>query len=184
MKRIIALIMAVATSMVNICAQHSQINTTKSLRNSKVEILTHLASLPGVSVTYLTRSMLQRLPKDKAKSPLAILVDKADIESIRLFELGNGDAEASGKKLIDIYISEVPDQGNLNYTPSRVELLMLQNNSPNELLMYGISKANDVYRYQTILMYSKSKGKKTILIIISGNISADIIGELIDSFSE
>ncbi len=184
MKRIIALIIAVATSMVSICAQHAKVNTAKSLRDSKVEILTHLVSLPDVSVTYLTRNMLQRLPKDKAKSPLAILADKADVESIRLFKLGNGDAEASGKKLIDIYISEVPDQGDLNYTPSHVELLMFQNNSPNELLMYGISKANDIYRYHTILMYSKSKGKKTILIIISGNIDADIIGELIDSFSE
>lgn len=184
MKRIIALIITVATSMVSIYAQQPQANTTKSLPDSRVEILTHLASLPDVSVTYLTRNMLQRLPKDKAKSPLAILVDKADIESIRLFELGNGDAEASGKKLIDIYISEVPDHGDLNYTPSRVELLMLQNNSPNELLMYGITKANDIYRYQTILMYSKAKGKKTILIIISGDIDADTIGELIDSFSE
>lgn len=161
-------------------------NADKSKKESKTEILTYLASIPDVSVTYLTKTMLQRLPKDKTESPLRVLTDKADIDAIRVFELGNSDAEAAGKRLINAYISEIPDYGDIDPTlsASPLELLMLQNNPSNEVMMYGIRKLRDISYYETVLMYSKQKGKKAILIILNGMIHESVIGELIDSFSK
>lgn len=70
------------------------------------------------------------------------------------------------------------------YVAGRAELLMLQRNSSDEVLMYGITRTNDVNRYGTVLMYSKKEGAKAIFIILSGNIDESTIGELIDTFSE
>lgn len=61
--------------------------------------MAYISSLPNVSVTYLTKSMLQKLPKGKAESPLSVLVNKGGLESVRVFQLGSAEAEAAGKNL-------------------------------------------------------------------------------------
>lgn len=186
MKRKIITIVAIIIMGMNMFADTIQNNKEMPLKESKTEILSNLASLPGVSVTYLTKRMLQRLPKDKAESPLRILVDRGNIASIRVFELGNSEAEAVGKKLINAYISEIPDYSNIDPTlsSSPLELLMLQNNTSNEVIMYGIKELRDISYYETVLMYSKQNNKKAILIILTGNIHENVIGDLIDSFSK
>ncbi len=138
--------------------------------------MSYLAKLPEVTVTYLTKSMIQRIPKDKAGSPLAILADKGGVESIRVFQLGSKEAEAGGKKLIDSYLSDISET---NYA----ELIILHNNASNEVIMYGFPMYKDTSFYHTVLMYSKSAGNKAILIILRGRIDENVIGELIDSFS-
>ncbi len=183
MKRILIVIVAIVVIGAGMFAQTTANHKKTTRKESKTEILTYLASLPDVSVTYLTKSMLQRLPKDKSHTPLGVLVNKGGIESIRVIEFGNAEGEEAGKKLINAYIEEVPDLGS-NYASNRVELLTLQNNPSNEVLMYGIVKMWQADSYETVLMYSKSKGKKAVLIILSGSIKENTIGELIDSFSE
>lgn len=146
-------------------------------KKDRTEIMNYLAKTPGVSVTYLTKSMLNRLQKDKAGSPLAMLVDKGGVESIRVFQLGSEEAETGGKRLIDAYLSDISE---MNY----VELLMLQKNASNEVIIYGFPIYNDISYYHTVLMYSKSSGKKATLIILKGKIHENTIGDLIDSFSK
>ncbi len=143
----------------------------------RTEIMAHISSLPNVSVTYLTKSMLQKLPKDKAESPLSVLAGKGGLESIRVFHLGSLEAEKAGRKLIEAYIS---DTSKFNYA----ELLMLQKNDSDEVVIYGIPIYNDTAYYKTILMFSKAKDKNTNLIIMSGKIHENTISELIDSFSK
>lgn len=152
-------------------------NNSPSPKKDRTEIMNYLAKLPDVSVTYLTKSMLQRLPKDKTGSPLAILADKGGVESIRVFQLGSKEAEAGGKKLIDSYLSDISET---NYA----ELLMSHNNASNEVVIYGFPISNDISYYRTVLMYSKSSGKKATLIILKGKIHENTIGDLIDSFSK
>lgn len=157
-------------------AQNKTINNSHTPKKDRSEIMSYLAKLPEVSVTYLTKSMLQRLPKDKAGSPLAILADKGGVESIRVFQLGSEEAESGGKKLIDSYLSDISET---NYA----ELIILHNNASNEVIMYGFPMYKDISFYHTVLMYSKSAGNKAILIILRGRIDENVIGELIDSFS-
>ncbi len=177
MKQILTALFAIIF-IVN-CAFTQSIHGTQNAtpKKSKTEIMAHIASLPNVSVTYLTKSMLQKLPKNKAESPLSVLVNKGDIKSIRVFHLGSTEAEAAGKSLIDAYVAGVSE-------PEYAELLMLQNNESNEVVIYGFPIYNDISYYKTVLMFSKAKGKKTILIILTGKIHEDLIGELIDSFSK
>lgn len=177
MKQILIAIFAIIFVGTDAFAQNTQGNENTAHKKSKTEIMAYLASLPNVSVTYLTKSMLKKLPKDKAESPLAILVNNGNVESIRVFQLGSAEAEAGGRKLIDTYISNISE---FNYA----ELLMLQNNDTNEVVIYGFPIYNDTSFYKTVLMFSKAKGKKTILIILSGKIHENTIGELIDSFSK
>ncbi|GEM_PF-2545738 len=184
MKRILITLIALAVIAVGVPAQNTHAIDETSTTTSRSEVLTHLASLPDVSVTYLTKSMLRKIPGDKTGSPLAVLVNKGEIESVRVFELGNAEAETTAKRLMDIYISEIPDAATKYYVAGRAELLMLQRNSSDEVLMYGITRTNDVNRYGTVLMYSKKEGAKAIFIILSGNIDESTIGELIDTFSE
>lgn len=158
-------------------SQNSTGDNNPSLKKDRTEIMNYLAKLPDVSVTYLTKSMLQRLPKDKAGSPLAMLVEKGGVESIRVFQLGSKEAEAGGKKLMDSYLSDISE---INYA----ELLMSQNNASNEVIIYGFPTYNDISYYHTVLMYSKASGKKAILIILKGKIHENAIGNLIDSFSK
>ncbi len=177
MKEIITAIFAIIFIGSSAFAQNIKENENTTHRKSKTEIMAHIASLPNVSVTYLTKSMLKKLPKDKAESPLSVLVNNGEVKSIRVFQLGSAEAEAEGKKLVDAYISNISE---LNYA----ELLMLQNDDSNEVLIYGFPIHNDNSYYKTVLMFSKTTGKKTILIIISGKIHENTIGELIDSFSK
>lgn len=177
MRRFFTLIFAITFLCNTAFAQNTPTHTTNTLNKSRTEIMTNLAALPDVSVTYLTKSMLQRLPKDKSESPLAMLVKEGGVESIRLFQLGNTKAEAEGKRLMDSYLSDI---SGLNYA----ELLMLQNNASNEVIIYGFLINNDTSYYHMVLMYSKAVGKKAILIIIKGKIHENTIGDLIDSFSK
>lgn len=158
-------------------SQNSTGDNNPSPKKDRTEIMNYLAKLPDVSVTYLTKSMLQRLPKDKSGSPLAMLVEKGGVESIRVFQLGSKEAEAGGKKLMDSYLSDISE---INYA----ELLMSQNNASNEVIIYGFPTYNDISYYHTVLMYSKASGKKAILIILKGKIHENAIGNLIDSFSK
>lgn len=158
-------------------AQNSLDNSNSTPKKNRTEIMNYLAKLPKVSVTYLTKSMLQRLPKEKARSPLVMLVGKGGVESIRVFQLGSKDAESEGKKLIDTYLFDISE---MNYA----ELLMSQNNDSNEVIIYGFPIYNDISYYHTVLMYSKTTGKKAILIILKGKIHENTIGNLIDSFSK
>lgn len=177
MKQLIILILAIISLGNGVFAQNRVGNFNPTPKTDRTEIMKYLATLPDVSVTYLTKSMLQRLPKDKAKSPLAMLVDKGGMESIRVFQLGSKEAEAEGKKLIDSYLSDISET---NYA----ELLMSQNNDSNEVIIYGFPMYKDIRYYHTVLMYSKANGKKSILIILKGRINENAIGELIDSFSD
>lgn len=146
-------------------------------KRNRTEIVTYISSLPNVSVTYLTKSMLQKLPKDKAESPLSVLANKGGLQSVRVFQLGSAEAEAAGKELMDAYLS---DTSKFNYA----ELLMLQKNGSNEVVIYGLPIYNDTSYYNTILMFSKATGKNTILIILSGKIHENTISELVDLFSK
>lgn len=177
MKQIITAIIAII--FIGNCAFTQTIHSTEDAtsKKSKTEIMTHIASLPNVSVTYLTKSMLQKLPKDKAESPLAVLVNKGEMKSIRVFHLGSAESEAAGKRLIDAYTTGISE-------PDYAELLMLQSNESDEVIIYGFPIHNDTSYYKTVLMFSKTKGKKAILIILTGKIHEDVIGELIDSFSK
>lgn len=150
-------------------------NEKAARKRSRTEIVTYISSLSNVSVTYLTKSMLQKLPKDKAESPLSVLANKGGLESVRVFQLGSAEAETAGKELMDAYIS---DASEFNYA----ELLMMQKNELDEVVVYGFPIHNDTSYYRTILMYSKAMGKNTILIILSGKIHENTISELIDSF--
>lgn len=175
MRQLVALLLALVFIVSSAFSQNSTVNHNSSPKKARTEIMNYLAKMPDVSVTYLTRSMLQRLPKDKTESPLAMLVDKGDVESVRVIQLGSNEAETEGKKLIDSYLSDVSE---MNYA----ELLMSQNNSTNEVIIYGFPIFNDTFFYHTVLMYSKSVGKKAILIILNGKIPENTIGDLIDSF--
>lgn len=171
---------AIAILMILMCVAFSQNaygQTSHAQIENRTEIMSYLASLPDVSVTYITKSMLKRLPKDNAESPLTVLVDKGGVESIRVFLLGSPKSEAGGKKLIDAYVSGLTE-------PNYAELLMLQKNGSNEIIMYGFPIINDTSYYNTVLMYSKAKGKKAILIILTGKIHENVIGDLIDSFDK
>lgn len=177
MKQILALILSIALFATDAFSQTATNSAANSPKQSRTEIMAYLASLPEVSVTYLTKSMLQRLPKDKADSPLAMLVNKGGVESIRLFQLGSAAAETGGKKLIDCYLSDISE---MNYA----ELLMSQKSAANEVILYGFPIYNDTSYYHTVLMYTKSSGKRAILLIIKGKIHESTIGDLIDSFSK
>lgn len=177
MKQFITAVFAVALFLGgNVSAQNISDNGNIAPQRNRTEIMAHIASLPNVNVTYLTKSMLQRLPKDKAESPLSVLVGKGGLESVRVFQLGSAEAEAAGKKLIDTYIY---DTSEFNYA----ELLMSQRDDTNEVVIYGFPIHNDTSYYRTILMFYKATGKKTMLIILSGKIHENTISELIDSFS-
>lgn len=186
MKQVIISFLAVILMASSAFAGSAKYNAVATHKKSKTEIMSRISSLPDVSVTYLTKKMLERLPKDKAESPLSILADRGNIAAIRVFTLGNSEAETAGKELIDAYISEIPDYEAIDPTlsSSPLELLMLQNNPSNEVIMYGIKKLRDIGYYETVLMYSKQKNKKAILIILTGSIPESVIGELIDSFSK
>lgn len=177
MRHFFTFLLAIVSIWSSALAQNLSNNTYFMPQKNRTEIMNHLAKLPEVSVTYLTKSMLQRLPKDKAGSPLAILVEKGGVESIRVFQLGSKEAEDEGKKLIDTYLSDISE---INYA----ELLMLQNNEAMEVILYGFPIYMDTSYYHTVLMYSKISGKKAILIILKGKIHEDTIGDLIDSFSK
>ena len=177
MRLILTLILAIAFLGSRAFAQNLPDNLNNISKKSRTEIMTRLAALPEVSVTYLTKSMLQRLPKDKSESPLAMLAKEGGVESIRLFQLGSPEAQTEGKTLINSYLSDISE---MNYA----ELLMLQNNASNEVIIYGFPIYNDISYYHTVLMYSKSSGKKATLIILKGKIHENTIGDLIDSFSK
>lgn len=176
MKSILVFVLALV--LIGGCASARSIssNASATSERSKTEVMRHLASMPEVSVTYLTKSMLQRLSKNKSDGPLAMLVDKGGAESVRVFQLGSLEAEAEGKKLIDSYLSDTDE---LNYA----ELLMSQKNESTDVVIYGFPIYNDHLYYNTILMYSKSSGKKAVLLIIKGKIHENAIGDLIDSFA-
>ena len=161
----------------NISAQNIPDNGDTAPKRNRTEIMAYISSLPKVSVTYLTKSMLQRLPKDKAESPLSVLADKGGLESVRVFQLGSAEAEEAGRKLMAAYISDTSEF-------SYAELLMLQKNDTNEVTIYGFPVYNDTSYYKTIVMFSKTAGKNTILIILSGKIHESTIAGLIDSFSK
>lgn len=175
MKQLVTFLLALIFFGSSAFSQNSKGNNNHSHKKGRTEIMNNIAKLSDVSVTYLTKSMLQRLPKDRAGSPLAMLVDKGGVESIRVFQLGS--KEAAGKKLMDSYLSEISE---MNYA----ELLMSQNNASNEVIIYGFPIYNDISYYRTVLMYSKSTGKKATLIILKGKIHENAIGNLIDSFSK
>lgn len=177
MRQLITFFLAIVLLGSGASAQNILGSTNPTPKKDRTEIMNYLAKLPDVSVTYLTKSMLQRLPKEKARSPLAMLVNKGGVESIRVFQLGSKEAEAGGKKLIDSYLSDISE---MNYA----ELLMSQNNSSNEVIIYGFPIYNDISYYHTVLMYSKASGKKATLIILKGKIHENTIGDLIDSFSK
>lgn len=177
MKQLVTFLLALIFFGSNAFPQNSTDNKNTSPKKDRTEIMNYLAKLPDVSVTYLSKSMLQRLPKDKAGSPLAMLVDKGGVESIRVFQLGSKEAEAVGKKLMDSYLSDISE---MNYA----ELLMSQNSASNEAIIYGFPIYNDISFYHTVLMYSTSSGKKATLIILKGKIHENTIGDLIDSFSK
>lgn len=177
MKQLITFLLTLIFFGSNLFSQNLTGNDNTSPKKNKTEIMNYLAKLPDVSVTYLTKSMLQRLPKDKAGSPLAMLVDKGGVESIRVFQLGSKKAKAGGKKLMDSYLSDISE---MNYA----ELLMSQNNASNEVVIYGFPIYNDILNYHTVLMYSETAGRKAILIILKGKIHENTIGDLIDSFSK
>ena len=107
MKEIITAIFAIIFIGSSAFAQNIKENENTTHRKSKTEIMAHIASLPNVSVTYLTKSMLKKLPKDKAESPLSVLVNNGEVKSIRVFQLGSAEAEAEGKKLDDAYITNI-----------------------------------------------------------------------------
>lgn len=177
MKQFITVVFAIALLLGgSVSAQNIPGNGNMSLKKNRTEIMAYISSLPNVSVTYLTKSMLQKLPKGKAESPLSVLVNKGGLESVRVFQLGSAEAEAAGKKLIDTYIY---DTSEFNYA----ELLMSQRDDTNEVVIYGFPIHNDTSYYRTILMSYKATGKKTMLIILSGKIHENTISELIDSFS-
>ncbi len=177
MKQLVTFLLALIFFGSSAFSQNSTGNNNHSHKKGRTEIMNYIAKLSDVSVTYLTKSMLQRLPKDRAGSPLAMLVDKGGVESIRVFQLGSKEAEAAGKKLMDSYLSDISE---MNYA----ELLMSQNNTSNEVIIYGFPINNDILYYRTVLMYSKSSDKKATLIILKGKIHENTIGDLIDSFSK
>ena len=139
--------------------------------------MSNISALPNVSVTYLTKSVLKKLPKDNAESPLSILADKGEVCSIRVFQLGSAEAEIEGKRLMESYIADVTEFNN-------AELLMSQKKDSNEVVIYGFPIYNDTSYYKTVLMFSKASGKKTVLIILSGKIHEKTLSELIASFSK
>ncbi|MCM1504764.1 MAG: DUF4252 domain-containing protein [Muribaculum sp.] len=177
MKRILLLIVTIAVMVTGLFAQNVQSKENPVRNETRTEIMAYLASLPDVSVAYLTKTMLDRLPKDRAESPLTVLIGNGGVQSIRVFKLGGAEAEAGGKKLINAYVSNVSE-------PNYAELLMLQNSISNEVIMYGFPIPNDTSYYSTALMYTKTGDKKAILIILTGKIHQNTIGELIDSFSK
>lgn len=177
MRRILTVILALVFIVSDAVAQSLQHGETTPNIKNRTEIMSNISSLPNVSVIYLTKSMLKKLPKNKAESPLSILADKGEVGSIRVFQLGSADAEREGKRLIDSYIADVSEFNN-------AELLMSQKNDSNEVVIYGFPIYNDTSYYKTVLMFSKASGKKTILIILSGKIHEKTISDLIDSFSK
>lgn len=145
-------------------------------KESKTEIMAHLASMPEVNVTYMSKSMLRRLPKDKINSPLALLAENDRVESIRLFQLGSDNAEVYGKKLIDSYLYNTSDLNN-------AELLMSQKSNSNEILLYGFPIHNDTSFFRTLLMYSKNDKTNALLLIIKGKLPESVIGDLLGLLS-
>lgn len=175
MKQFITVIFAIALLLGDsVCAQTIPDNGNTSPGKHRTEIMAYISSLPNVSVTFLTKSMLKKLPKDKSDGPLSVLVNNGGLESARVFQLGSAESEAAGKELIEAYIS---DTSEFNYA----ELLMLQKNGSNEVIVYGFPIYNDTSYYRTIVMYSKTMKKDTMLIILSGKIHENTISELIDT---
>lgn len=177
MKRILTAIIAILVMGTGLSAQNMSNDKKTKPKETRTELVNYLASLPGVSVTYLTDSMLKRVNKDGSTSPLAALVSGSGtgVESVRVFELGSAKAEEGGKKLLNSYISESPN----------AELFVLQRDGSSETMIYGIparNLASGYFRY--LLMYSKESGEKAKLIIISGAIWQKSIGNMIDAFSK
>lgn len=171
MKRILVLIFAAVAVSATAFAQDLVI-ADKPM--TKTQVIGKLASNPWVNVTYLTKSMLSRMPKNQKDSPLSMLVGNEAVNSVRVFELGNTDAEIYGKKLMEAYIDGSP------YS----ELLLLQRNGANDdVVIYGVPMTFNTNLFGNVLIYTKQKGKAATLIILSGKMSEETLGDLIDAFS-
>ncbi len=161
MKRIVTLLIAMMAVSATVYAQTSEINKK-------------LASNPDVNITYLNKSMLDRIPKDQRDSPLGILAGKAEVNWVKVYELGNAEAEKCGEEIMDSY---------LKFSPF-AEILTLQQ-GPNKVnvIVYGLPVAGNLNEYKTVLMYMRQKGKFATLIVLSGRISDDTVGNLLDALS-
>lgn len=63
MKQFITVVFAIALLLGgSVSAQNIPGNGNMSLKKNRTEIMAYISSLPNVSVTYLTKSMLQKLP--------------------------------------------------------------------------------------------------------------------------
>lgn len=176
MKRIFTTIIAIIVMAIGVVAQNTQSNEKSGNKESRVELLNYLTSLPDVSVTYLSKSMIQKIPNKNPDSPLGLLISNGGVSSVRVFELGTPEAETAGKKLMNSYISE--------FRGKEPELLMFQKDTSNEIQIYGLPYINDIYKFNRVIMYSKMQRKKALLIILSGSIPESSIGQLIDSYSK
>lgn len=162
MKRIItSIIVAIAVAM------------SSSAQNVTItELMNRLESDPSVSIAFVTSSMLKHLPKDSSPI-LSSIASQEGVGSIRVYSFtGGAQGESNVKALMDLYVKD----------SSNSELLMKSKNGAKETIMWGIPRRPlDQNYYSKILLMSRRDGAKSSLIIISGNISPKVVGDLIDS---
>lgn len=177
MRRIVIAIVAIVFIGISMSAQNTQNDENKQYINEMTAIINHLASVPGVSITYLTESSLKRLNKIKANSPLALILEEDGVNSVRVFEFETSEAQKAGNQFLNVYKAQHTD----------MELFHLQRDKSKEIMLYAIPdhRIKSILKfYSTILIYSKTQSSKSILIIISGRVEESTIGNIIAAFSE
>ncbi len=174
MRRIVIAFVAILFMGISMFAKNDE---NQQHINDMIGIINHLESVPGVSITYLTESSLKRLSKIKSNSPLALILKEDGVNSVRVFEFETPDAQKAGNQFLNVYKGQNAD----------MELFHLQRDNSKEIMIYAIPDhriKTILNYYSTILMYSKTQGAKSILIIISGRVEESTIGNIIAAFSE
>lgn len=201
MRRVVIAIVAIVFIGISMFAQNNQ---SEKFQKGRAEIMNRLASIKGISITYLTESSLKRLNKDKTNSPLALLSKLGNIKSVRVFEfdaakaytlgkaaceaqgMSEGEGEVSGtwsKAILKQSRNDLLEFYKAEYTD--IELFHLQRDSTKEIMIYAIPHHDYVAgNYETILINSKISADKSVFLILSGFFQEQSIGALIDAFSE
>ena len=153
--------------------------TMEELRKEQNEINAQLTSMKNVNIMQLSTNMLQNLPKGKSDSPLSILAKQGNLLTIKVYELGNAEAEKTGRRLLQNYLSQMTLQNNVE-----PDIIVRQADDSNEVLIYG--EPNNSYRtaFNSLVIFSSQKGDKSILIRIYGFVEDKTVAELINAFSK
>ncbi|MDE6652096.1 MAG: hypothetical protein K2K08_06785 [Paramuribaculum sp.] len=140
---------------------------------TRSQIIRLLAQEKSFNVTYMTKAMLDKIAASKKDYPLAVLADNAGVNSVRVFEFGDQVTVDYGKALLNTYISG----------DKEADLMLLQQQEGYRYVaIYGLPAQEHICG--TVLIFSEYYNHKTTLIIITGSISDDTVGKLIEAFDK